>query len=84
LRGELDLILQAGPVAQAAVKDLIDKVRVQKSTQGDYTAQAIANARTGAEGQAGLDAFFKKIPAPWSAKTRDAFTFSQLMVQEPQ
>lgn len=84
LRAELDLILQAGPAAQGAVKDLIEKVRAQKGAQGEYTAQAIASARTGAEGQAGLAAFFKKTPAPWSAKTSDAFKFSQLMAQEPQ
>lgn len=84
LRAELDLVLQAGPSAQASVKELIEKVRMNKGTQGEYTAQAIAAARTGPEGQAGLAAFFSKAPAPWSARTSEAFTFSQLMPQESQ
>lgn len=84
LRNEIDQVLQAGPAAQAAVKELIEKVRMNKGAQGEYTAQAIAAARTGPEGQAGLTAFFSRTPAPWSTKTSEALNFSQLMAQESQ
>ena len=79
LRTEIKHVLEAGPIAQSAVKKLLDQVREQSGRQGDYTAQAIASARTGSEGQAGLKAFFSKSPSPWVIKISDEFKISPLL-----
>jgi methylglutaconyl-CoA hydratase len=65
-RDELSGFLQGAPAAQAALKALLHRVVADSSRQDQYTAEAIAAARTGVSGQAGLAAFFAKAPAPWS------------------
>ena len=79
IRTEITHVVQAGPIAQSAAKKLLDQVREQSGRQGDYTAQAIASARTGSEGQAGLKAFFAKSPSPWVIKISDKFKISPLL-----
>lgn len=76
IRAEISHIVQAGPLAQSAAKNLLDQVREQSGRQGDYTAQAIASARTGSEGQAGLKAFFAKTPSPWTITISEDFKVS--------
>ncbi len=60
-------LLQGGPVAQAAAKDLIHVVA--ESQHGPelmrYTARSIADRRADAEGREGLAAFFEKRKAEW-------------------
>ena len=68
LRDELNLLLAAAPGAQGAFKALHRQVTQEAGRQGRYTAEAIARARTSAEGQAGLQAFFAKAEAPWAAE----------------
>lgn len=62
---ELNFILACGPEAQKAINVLFNKLRHHNFDQIDDTVAAIATARTGREGQAGLAAFFEKKPAPW-------------------
>lgn len=60
-------LLAAGPSAQRAIKELIPKVAAA-DTRGDAAAQTvpvIARLRVSDEGQAGMQAFFDKRPAPW-------------------
>lgn len=79
VRGELAMLAQAGPQAQRAAKNLLDQVREKSARQGEYTAQVIASARTGSEGQAGLNAFFSKAPPPWVVAIPDELKISQLL-----
>lgn len=78
-RTEVRNIVQSGPIAQSTIKKLLDQVREQSGRQGDYTAQAIASARTGSEGQAGLKCFFSKSPSPWLIKISDDIKISPLL-----
>lgn len=75
LKEEINLLLSTGPQAQYALKKLFAQVQEKALTQGSYTAEAIANARVGAEAQAGLGAFFEKKPTPWSLKLKEDWTF---------
>jgi methylglutaconyl-CoA hydratase len=68
---EINNLLAAGPVAQRALKTLLDQVRESHFQQSDLTVNAIAEARTGDEGQAGLGAFFEKKSPPWQLKMKD-------------
>jgi len=68
IREELGALLQGARGAQSSFKRLLDTVVSENYAQGGYTARAIAAARTGAEGQAGLAAFFAKQPAPWTTQ----------------
>lgn len=71
LRQEINQLLTCGPVAQSMFKKLHQQVVAEGFRQGTYTAEQIAAARTGGEGQAGLAAFFAKAPAPWLLKVSD-------------
>lgn len=62
---EVNGILACGPEAQKSLNGLFDILRSRGNAQCDETVQAIAKARTGAEGQAGLAAFFEKSAPPW-------------------
>ncbi len=79
LHNEIAQIVQAGPDAQRAAKLLLNQVRENSGRQGDYTAQAIASARTGSEGQAGLRAFFAKTPPPWQITVAEDLKFCHLL-----
>ncbi len=74
--GELDAevtrvvrsLLRGGAAAHARIKQLLeglDSLGFEGSL--DFTARALAEARTGAEAQAALAAFLGKQPAPWTA-----------------
>lgn len=59
-------ILTAAPGAAAAAKALIPRVAASTYDETrDLTAEAIARARTGAEGQDGLRAFLERRKAAW-------------------
>ncbi len=62
---EVKTLLSCGPEAQKAINRLFDSLRNHNNLQSDETVQAIAKARTSAEGQAGLKCFFSKTSAPW-------------------
>ena len=68
MQSELNALLACGPEAQIAIRNLLRELRTNGYRQSDITVQAIAKARTSAEGQAGLSAFFDKKPAPWVLK----------------
>ncbi|MCX7860439.1 enoyl-CoA hydratase-related protein [Chloroflexus sp.] len=60
-------LLRGGPQAIAASKALLRAVRTEPLAEARRLAiEAIAAARTGAEGQAGLRAFLERQPPPWS------------------
>jgi methylglutaconyl-CoA hydratase len=62
----VDEMLAAGPEAQARVKGMIHKYGlVNWEDYRQLTPSQIAQARQGAEGQAGLAAFRDKTPPPW-------------------
>ncbi|MEX0921771.1 MAG: enoyl-CoA hydratase/isomerase family protein [Rhodovibrionaceae bacterium] len=65
----LELLLKAGPEAQAAAKDLIFTVsgRPVDDALVEDTARRIARIRVGAEGQEGLTSFFEKRRPDWLA-----------------
>ena len=65
VKDELNAILTCGPQAQSAINELFDNLREVSWRQSDKTVEAIARARTSAEGQAGLNSFFAKKPPPW-------------------
>jgi len=60
-------LLQGGPEAQAACKNLLQ--HLDNPAEGEpihqLTARTIARLRTGHEGQEGLNAFFEKRPPAW-------------------
>ena len=60
-------LLQNGPQAMATTKTLMRELLgvADKSVMTQYTCEIISRVRTGAEAQAGLQAFFDKEPAPW-------------------
>jgi methylglutaconyl-CoA hydratase len=63
---EINALLACGPEAQKALLQLLEELRSKGNPQADETIHAIAKARTGAEGQAGLGSFFSKTPPPWT------------------
>lgn len=65
LREELTLVLAGGPEAQRELKLLHRELIDHSLKQMERTAATIAKARTGAEGQAGLSAFFAQKTSPW-------------------
>jgi methylglutaconyl-CoA hydratase len=67
-RAELELLLQGAPEAQTDLKILLQRVVEDSLKQGSHTAEGIAKLRAGPTGQAGLNAFFDKKPAPWAVK----------------
>jgi methylglutaconyl-CoA hydratase len=62
---EVKALLACGPEAQKAINRLFDTLRLNNYSQCEDTVQAIAKARTGKEGQAGLQSFFNKATPPW-------------------
>ncbi len=59
--------MKAGPEAIAATKQLLASLEtLDPGAQGAATTAAIARARAGREGQAGLAAFLEKTRPPWS------------------
>ncbi len=68
----LQQLLSAAPQAQRRLKHLLDKEQRQawQNSQGEL-CNAIAEARSAAEGQAGLRAFLRKQAAPWVTTLAD-------------
>jgi methylglutaconyl-CoA hydratase len=61
-------LLEAGPNAQAACKELVRTVAVaQRSVADAYTAALIARVRTSPEGREGIGAFLEKRKPGWQA-----------------
>lgn len=61
-------LLVGGPAALGQVKSLVDGVQtLGLARSAEFCARMIAQARTGAEGQAALAAFAERRPAPWAA-----------------
>ncbi len=61
-------LLAGGPAALGMTKGLIEgSLSLGYNRSSEFTAKLIAEARTGDEAQAALQAFFSKQPAPWSA-----------------
>lgn len=65
IREELNGFLAGSPEAQAKLKELLHRVTSESLTQGPHTAEGIAALRVSSSGQAGLQSFFDKRPAPW-------------------
>jgi len=66
---KISQILTSAPQAVAAAKELIFGVAARTlETSLDYTAETIANARAGEEGQAGMKAFLERQKPPWIDK----------------
>ncbi len=64
--------LYAGPHAARRTKALIKKAHPLPDPElVEYTVGHIAQARCSQEGQAGLTAFFDKIPPPWATRVRE-------------
>jgi methylglutaconyl-CoA hydratase len=63
----LDDVLSSGPQAIDRAKQLVEAVATQPGEAAmRYTIEAIADARTSAEGQEGLRAFLEKRPPRWN------------------
>ena len=64
--GLVKTLLKGGPVAQAAIKELVRTVegRAPEDVRAD-TAAAIAKSRAGAEGSEGVQAFLEKRAPAW-------------------
>ncbi len=63
-------LLAGGPTAHARIKQLLEGLG-SLGFEGslDFTARALAEARTGPEGQAALAAFRRREPVPWAGDT---------------
>jgi enoyl-CoA hydratase/carnithine racemase len=61
--------LAAGPEAQRRTKELLKRALPLPGPEHiDFTAEAIARARSSPEGRKGLEAFFAKAPPAWAAR----------------
>jgi methylglutaconyl-CoA hydratase len=66
----LQSLLKGGAAALGRIKSLVEgTLSLGFDRSLDFTAQMIAEARTSAEAQAALQAFFRKEPAPWAKDT---------------
>ncbi|RYZ73556.1 MAG: enoyl-CoA hydratase/isomerase family protein, partial [Lysobacteraceae bacterium] len=67
---QVDLLLQAGPIAAARAKSLVASIGAQVDGQAQDQANAalIAALRVSAEGQEGLGAFLEKRAPSWAGK----------------
>ncbi|HPF71342.1 MAG TPA: enoyl-CoA hydratase-related protein [Candidatus Krumholzibacteria bacterium] len=65
--GAVQALLAGGPAALGLVKSLVDNVQTLGfARSAEFCGGLIAQARTGAEGQAALAAFNEKRPSPWT------------------
>src|SRR6266704_6030057 len=70
---KISQILTSAPGAVAAAKELIFGVAARTLERSlEFAADAIARARTGAEGQAGMQAFLERQKPPWIDKNEKA------------
>ncbi len=69
LQGVVLDFLAAGPEAQRRTKELLKRALPLPGPEHiDFTAEAIARARSSPEGRKGLEAFFAKAPPAWAAR----------------
>jgi methylglutaconyl-CoA hydratase len=69
LQGVVLDFLAAGPEAQRRTKELLKRALPLPGPEHiDFTAEAIARARSSPEGKKGLEAFFAKAPPAWAAR----------------
>lgn len=66
IKGFISHILKTGPSASKAAKQLIKTIEENPHNLNDITSELIATLRVSKEGQAGLNAFFKKETPYWS------------------
>jgi methylglutaconyl-CoA hydratase len=67
----VESLLRGGPAALGRIKSLVEGTLALGFARSlDFTARMIAEARTGKEAQAGLQAFFRKQDAPWVQDVR--------------
>lgn len=78
VQAEINGLLTCSSEAQKSINTLLRTLRSRKWEQTNETVEAIAKARTGSDGQAGLGAFFDKKPAPWLTTIPDASLASLL------
>lgn len=72
VESKISQILTSAPRAVAAAKDLVFGVAaLTLETSLDFTADAIARARAGDEGQAGMKAFLEHQKPPWIEKNNN-------------
>ncbi|MGV1037374.1 MAG: enoyl-CoA hydratase/isomerase family protein [Candidatus Nanopelagicales bacterium] len=65
--GFVDQLRRGGPHALAATKELLRRVRTMgRSEAFEWTAELSASLFASEEAQAGMAAFFRREPAPWS------------------
>jgi methylglutaconyl-CoA hydratase len=66
----IDLVLQGGPAALSAAKQLIRDVSrtADRAELGDRTARLLASLRVSPEGQEGLSAFLERRPPAWAPR----------------
>lgn len=71
VNSQIDLLLQAGPEAVAAVKKLLQEIAMHTPEEAaTATITCIASLRISPEGQEGLQAFLQKRPPSWIASNR--------------
>jgi methylglutaconyl-CoA hydratase len=69
IESKISQILTSAPAAIAAAKELIFGVAARNLESSlDFAAEAIAQARAGTEGQAGMQAFLDRQKPPWIEK----------------
>jgi methylglutaconyl-CoA hydratase len=69
IESKVSQILTSAPEAIAAAKELVFGVAARNLENSiDFAAEAIARARAGAEGQAGMHAFLERQKPPWIEK----------------
>jgi len=73
IESKVSQILTSAPEAIAAAKELVFGVTARSLENSiDFAAEAIARARAGTEGQAGMHAFLERQKPPWIEKTDKA------------
>ena len=72
IESKISQILTSAPGAVAAAKELVFGVTaLALESSVEFTADAIARARAGEEGQAGMTAFLERRKPPWIEKTHN-------------
>jgi methylglutaconyl-CoA hydratase len=62
---ELNLALASAPGAMTRTKQLLAELSSKKPISNDYLVEVLADTWDGEEAQAGIRAFFDKLPPPW-------------------
>lgn len=73
IRKVINELLAAGPEAHKNLKTLFRSLAVKIDHENELTAQAIAAARSGKEGQHGLSSFFRKENPSWKSEVSQSW-----------